>query len=127
MSIGYEVQKKPGFIFVISRREFTNEVMEEFFEEVPKLAYESGVSKILVDCRAISKLVDVDERFNYAVNIAKCFNGLEVAAVADIPLRDPELFGEKVAQKLGANFHMCSNMKEACAWLDIGQDQISSS
>ena len=127
MAIGYEVKEKPGFLFVIAHSELTTKVMEDFCEEVPKLAHESGVLKILVDCRAITNLIDIDERFNYAVNIAKCFDGLKVAAVADIPFRDPELFGEKVAKKLGANFHMCPDMKEACFWLDVEQEQTSSS
>ena len=80
-----------------------------------------------MDCRAITHSISKAERFEYAVSLAEHFKGLKIAAVADAPIRDTELFGETVARNHGANYRMCTNMAEAFFWLDIKQDKILSS
>ena len=127
MTVGYEVKKEPGFLYVVVDGVLTNEVVENFCEEIPKLARVSGVSKVLVDCRAIKSAISESERYEFAVRIAEHFKGLKIAAVADAPFRDAELLGETVARKHGADYRMCTNMAEAFFWLDIEQDQIISS
>ena len=127
MTVGYEVKKEPGFLNVVADGTLNTEVAENFCEEIPKLARESGISKVLVDCRAIKSAISKSERYEYAVNFAEHFKGLKIAAVADAPFRDAELFGETVAREHGANYRMCTNMAEAFFWLDVEQDQMLSS
>lgn len=127
MTVGYEVKKEPGFLHVITESTLNKAMVDNFCEEVPKIARETGISKVLVDCRAVKYSLSKAERIEYSINIAENFKGMKVAVVADTPFRDPELFGETAARERGAQLRMCTNMAEAFFWLDIGQDQISSS
>ena len=126
MTLGYEVKKEKGFLHVVTESVLTVEIVENFCEEVPKMASESGISKVLVDCRAITYSLSKAERIEYSVNIAEHFKGIKVAIVADAPFRDNNLFGETAARERGAQFRVCTNMAEAFFWLDIEQDQMLS-
>ena len=126
MTAGYEVKKEKGFLHVVTESVLTAEVVENFCKEVPKLARESGISKVLVDCQAVTHSMSKEERIEYALNIAEHFEGVKVAVVADTPFRDNNLFGEAAARERGAQLRMCTNMAEAFFWLDIEQDQIVS-
>ncbi len=127
MALGYEVKKEQGFIHVVAESVLTTEAVENFCEKVPKIARESGISKVLVDCRAITQSISKAERIEYSINIAEHFKGIKVAVVADTPFRDPELYGETIARERGAQLRVCTNMAEAFFWLDIEQDQMLSS
>jgi hypothetical protein len=126
MTVGYEVKKERGFLHVVADSTINKVAVEKFCEEIPKIARESGISKILVDCLAVTHSLSKAERIEYSINIAEHFKGIKVAVVADTPFRDVELYGETAAQERGAQLRMCTNMAEAFFWLDIKQDQIVS-
>lgn len=126
MAVNYNINKEIGFISVVVNNDAAEGGFEKFFVEIPKIAHESRISKILVDCRLIKNPLSTMKRFEYATGIAKHFRGIKVAFVADIPLRDPELFGELVATNRGADIRVCVDIKEAYFWLDIEQEKISS-
>ena len=91
MTIGFKVRKERGFLHVVAESVLTAESVENFCQEVPKMARESGISKVLVDCLAVTHSLSKAERIDYAVNIAEHFKGIKVAVVADAPFRDTEL------------------------------------
>ena len=126
MTIGYEVKKERGFLYVVANSTLNKAAVENFCEEVPKMARESGISKVLVDCLGVKHSMNKEERIMYALNIAEHFEGIKVAVVANTPFRDTELYGETAARERGAQFRMCTNMAEAFFWLDIEQDQLLS-
>ncbi|MFH0779039.1 MAG: hypothetical protein V2A71_10520 [Candidatus Eisenbacteria bacterium] len=115
----YEVKKEVGFIRVTDSRPATAETVQQFCERIPELAREWGVSRILVDHRDIPNSLSTAERFRYATEIAEHFRGLKIAFVQDVPLRDPQLFGETVAVNRGANIRVCSTLEEAYDWLEL--------
>ncbi len=124
MTTGYEVKKEQGFLCVITKETITDEAVDNFFREIPKIASEYGETKILVDCRAVTKSINILKRYQYAIDFAEYFKSLKVAFVANVPLRDPKLFGEIVAVSRGANVRMCTNMAEAFFWLDLKPEHI---
>ncbi len=124
MTVGFEVKKEPGFLHVVAESVLTAEAVENFCKGVPKMACESGISKVLVDCLSVKHSMSKEERIEYALNIAEHFEGIKVAVVADTPFRDNNLFGESAARERGAQLRMCTNMAEALFWLDIERDQI---
>jgi hypothetical protein len=126
MTVGFKVKKEPGFLHVVAESVLNAEAVENFCKEIPKIARESGISKVLVDCLAVTHSMSKEERIEYALNIAEHFEGIKVAIVADTPFRDNNLFGEKAARERGAQLRMCTNMAEAFFWLDVEQDQIVS-
>jgi hypothetical protein len=126
MTVGFKVKREPRFLHVIAERVLTAEAVENFCQEVPKMARESGISKVLVDCLGVTHSMSKEERIEYALNIAEHFEGIKVAVVADTPFRDNNMFGETAARERGAQLRMCTNMAEAFFWLDIEQDQMSS-
>lgn len=127
MTMGFEVKKEPGFLSVVADSVLTAESVESFCKEIPKMASESGISKVLVDCRAVKHSMNKEERIEHALNIAEHFVEIKVAVVADAPFRDNNLFGETAARERGAQLRMCTNMAEAFFWLDIERNQLLSS
>ena len=125
MGYNYNINKDIGVIYIVADSNFLEEGIKEFFVEIPEIAHESKIRKVLLDCRKVKSEITMTERFEYASELAKHFSGIKVAAVLEPPLRDPDLFGELVATNRGAIFHVCADMEEACSYLGVEQEQIS--
>jgi len=115
----YIVSVEPGFIRVRFSPLVDPSPDKDFFTGVIDVARNSGVSKILYDVLSVTGTVSTLERYNYGSRIAELFRGFQVAFVVNQSLRDPNLFGQKVAVNRGANMRVLTTLSEAYEWLEV--------
>lgn len=118
----YEVTVESGFVRVIDPDPTTPNSMRRLCADAPRMAREHGVSKVLIDQRGKPGSLSTMERFRYAADVAKSYQGLRVACVQVAPYRDPDDFGETVALNRGANLRICGTLEEAYEWLRAEPD-----
>jgi hypothetical protein len=90
------------------------------FSRMADTARAAGVSKILVDARAITGPLGTVQQFNYVVVIVEHFRAaFKIAFVLNPSLRDPQHFGETAAVNRGVNTRTFEDMEAAYAWLEV--------
>lgn len=87
------------------------------------------IRKVMVDVRALCGSPTMFERFDYSTFVAQnairnaegCRLAAHLVYLGDIPLIDPERFGETVARNRGASVKVYETreIKDAFAWLGV--------
>lgn len=109
--------------------EFSLPEAKDQFLVIMKAVVELQKRKVLVDVRELAGRPTTWERFSYSTFIAETVlrtakgacPAIRWAYVGEIPLIDPERFGETVARNRGLDVkvYLTPKMKEACAWLEV--------
>jgi hypothetical protein len=123
-----QISVESGCLRVRATGEFSLAEAESTFLEVLGALERHKVGKVLFDGRELKGNPETLERFyfgafaargvaEYAVRNRCAFP--EFAYVLQIPVLDPERFGETVAMNRGMRVRAFDNFKDACGWLGI--------
>ena len=115
----FNITFEADFLRVVYTGEAEAIPVQTLLTQVPNLARNADVKKILCDVRSVTAGLSMLERFDYACKVAEQFKGLKVAFVVNEPLRDPNLFGETVAVNRGGNIRVLATLEDADKWLKV--------
>ena len=113
----YQIKIESNLICITDTRALTPEIWMQHCEQIPIIANEAKISKILLIYQGEPFSIGTAKRFQYGTDIAKYFRGLKLAIVLDEPMREPRKFSETVAVNRGAKVRICGTVEEACSWL----------
>lgn len=111
-----------SYVHIFCRGSFGIEDMKEIFSKAFELAVENNQSKILIDgIEVYGTPPTIIELFNIGEYVAElCFKyekPFRIAVAGNVPLVDPDRFGETVARNLGVNGRVFTNLEEALSWV----------
>ena len=121
-----KISAKSGYLHVDATGQFSLEEAERTFIEMLEAVAQNKVGKVLFDGRELEGEPKFMERFFYsqfaAENVAQ-FSGVspstKFACVMEVPMRDPNRFGEMVARNRGMNVTIFEHLNEALGWLGM--------
>jgi hypothetical protein len=93
--------------------------VQDFLSRVAGEAREAGVSRVLVDARAVQGNLSTMERFDYAQALAKYLSGFKVAFIVRGQLRDPGQFGQTATINRGGHIGVFTDLEGAYEWLGV--------
>jgi len=128
MSIIQKISVESGYLHVSAMGDFSLVEAKRAFIEMLEAAVLNKVTKVLLDGREVAGDPEVMERFYYGVFAAESVVGLRVrgvcpslkfAYVLEVPMLDPNRFGETVAVNRGMLVKVFDNVVDALRWLGI--------
>jgi hypothetical protein len=127
LALTYE--PRPGYLFVTVTGVFEQTRAQALFIHLMEGAVGHQLPKILVDCTGMSGTMSIIQRFEFARFVANkqqmaVFDGKlgepsRLAIVGNVPIVDPNRFGETVALNRGAKIKVTDRREEAVQWLEI--------
>src|SRR5258705_4826083 len=125
-----EIRTESGFLHVDAVGKFSLKEAQRTFVEMIEAVAQNKVKKVLFDGRRITGNPKTMERFYYGTFAADAVRKFEdrgvslstqFAYVLQVPMLDPERFGETVAVNRGMNVRAFDNLDDAHGWLGIEQ------
>ncbi len=128
MSMMLKIAAKSGYLHVDATGQFSLEEAERTFIEMLEAVARNKVGKVLFDGRELEGEPKFMERFFYsqfaAENVAQFASrgvspSAKFAYVLEVPMSDPNRFGETVARNRGMNVTIFEHLNEALGWLGM--------
>ncbi len=128
MSITLEIKPEEGFIRVRVSGQFSLQEVNEAFVKMLEAISLHSATNVLVDCRSLQGTPTTMERFDHSVFAAQKLSelrtggtsrGMRFAYVCEVPLLDPEKFGETVGLNRAVKVSVNDSIEDALRWLEI--------
>jgi hypothetical protein len=131
MKMVLQMSSESGCLRVKATGKFSLAEAKRTFLEMLRSVERQKVDKVLFDGRGLKGNPETIERFYYGAFAAREATGYairsgcafpEFAYVLQVPILDPDRFGEIVAANRGMRVRAFDNLDDACGWLGIASD-----
>jgi hypothetical protein len=130
MSMKLRISAESGYLQVGATGKFSLAEAKRAFVEMLEAVARNKVGKVLFDGRGLWGRPEFMERFYYGKFASQMLaefgahgvsNTTKFAYVLEVPMRDPERFGEDVAWNRGMEVKTFDNLNDALEWLGIAR------
>jgi len=128
MSMILKISAESGFLYVVATGEFSLEEAKRTFIEMLEAVARNKLGKVLFDGRRLVGNPKFMERYYYGKfagqtvaesTVRGVSPSTQFAYVLNVPMRDPERLGEKVALSRGMRVKVFDDLDSALGWLQV--------